>query len=172
MLLKPRNLITSSTDVIIYGSGYYLSTLSECCSVKSSETCGVRCYSATKAHKKSYAIVCEHYCVAIKFFLLLRLKEKKPNNPIWTIFLHFYFKWEIYESVIFSLHVSQTEDTLWKSALACWCAPYNLKVNEVCPFWAFCCIVPMEIVSGAFSVSILFMNLCRQKDVHRKRNLF
>lgn len=104
MLLKPRNLITSSTDVIIYGAGYYLSTLSECCSVKSSETCGVRCYSATKAHKKSYAIVCEHYCVAIKFFLLLRLKEKKTNNPIWTIFLHFYFKWEIYESVIFSLH--------------------------------------------------------------------
>lgn len=86
-------------------------------------------------------------------------------------FLHFYFKWEIYESVIFRLHISQTENILWKSALTYWSVPYNLKVNEVCPFCAFCHIVPMEIISGAFSISRLYMNLCRQENVHRKRNV-
>lgn len=176
MLLKPRNLITSSTDVIIYEQGiiWVLSVSAvQWSPVKPVEWDAIQPQELIRNPKPLFVNTTVWWEISYEVLSFTEIKGKKPTlYGQFTWFLHFYFKWEIYESVIFSLHVSQTEGTLWKSALARWCVPYNLKVNAVCPFWAFCCIVPMEIVPGAFSISMLFMNLCRQENVHRKRNMF
>lgn len=127
-----------------------------------------------------WLIICGYYCVvriqiSYEVLSVTKIKGKKKTHSVDNslAFSHFCFKWEVYESVIFSLHIYQAEDILWNSAPAYWCVPCNLlKVSGVCPFCSFCLIVVMEKIPGVFSISRLFMNLCRQENVNRKRNMF